>query len=200
VPTHRIAAVILAGGRGSRLEGVVKARLTVGGVPLLERVAAALTVLDGPVLVAQGPHALGGIADPPGWSGPLAGIAAAAGVDAEFLMSVAVDTPFFPPDFVNRALTVIGSADVVVARYGGDAYFTNALWRVSALTTLLKGSPETLSAGGIKGFLRSLDVVWLDWPEAADGNPFANVNTPDDLATLERRAVGIGVGKQGQTR
>ena len=192
--------MILAGGSGSRLGHVVKAQVPVGGVPLLERVAASLTAVDGAVLVAEGPHALGGVADPPGWSGPLAGIAAAAVVDADFLLSVAVDTPFFPPDFAERALTVIGDGDVVVARYGGDAYFTNALWRVSALRTLGEGDPETLSAGGIKGFLRTLEVVWLDWPETAEGNPFANVNTLDDLAALERRAVGIGVGKQGQTR
>ena len=38
----RIAAVILAGGRGERLGGVIKANLTIGGTRLLERVTAVL--------------------------------------------------------------------------------------------------------------------------------------------------------------
>src|SRR5690606_13300390 len=49
------AAVILAGGRGERLGGMVKAELRVGGVRLLDRV---LPIVAGcrPVVVAHGPH------------------------------------------------------------------------------------------------------------------------------------------------
>lgn len=196
----RITAVILAGGRGSRLGGTVKALMTVGGATLLDRARAALEGIDGPVVVAEGPHDLGGVTDPPGWSGPLAGIVAAKDVDAEFLVSMAVDTPFFPPDFAGRAMAVIGDADAAVGRYQGQAYFTNALWRLSALRTALEGDPKTLSAGGIKGLVQRLNVAWLDWPEGTDSNPFANINSPDDLDAAERRAAEFGVGKAGQNR
>jgi molybdopterin-guanine dinucleotide biosynthesis protein A len=195
-----IAAVILAGGRGSRLGGAVKALLTVGGVTLLERVRASLEGVDGPVLVAQGPHDLGGVGDPPGWSGPLAGIAAALDADAQFLLSVAVDTPFFPRDFAARAMAAIGDADVAVARHAGQAYFTNALWRVEPLRGVLVGDPGALSAAGIKGLLRGLEAAWVDWPETGVSNPFANVNSPDELDVAERRAAEFGVGKAGQNR
>ncbi|RYF89073.1 MAG: molybdenum cofactor biosynthesis protein, partial [Caulobacteraceae bacterium] len=49
----RIAAVILAGGRGERMGGVIKANLVVGDRRLLERVTGALTGAD-TVLVSHG--------------------------------------------------------------------------------------------------------------------------------------------------
>jgi len=180
--------------------GAVKATLTIGGVTLLERVRASLNGIDGPVVVAQGPHDLGGVGDPPGWSGPLAGIVAARDADAEFLLSVAVDTPFFPNDFAARAMAAIGGADAAVARYRGQAYYTNALWRLSSLTRALNSDPRVLSAGGIKGLLGVLEVAWLDWPEGPDSDPFANINSPRDLDRAERHAAAIGVGKAGQIR
>jgi hypothetical protein len=62
------------------------------------------------------------------------------------------------------------------------------------------GDKAELSAAGIRGLVDRLDVSWLDWPVDPEGNPFANANTPEDLAALERRAAEIGVGKAGQTR
>ena len=71
--------------------------------------------------------------------GPLAGVAGAIQWLAgrrrapPFLLSVAVDTPFFPADFLAKALQTIGENDAVVARFAGQDYPTNALWRVSAV-------------------------------------------------------------------
>jgi molybdopterin-guanine dinucleotide biosynthesis protein A len=75
-------AVILAGGRGSRLGGVSKADLVVGGVRLLDRVLAAAAgastvVVVGRVAVPDG--VLLTMEEPPG-SGPAAGLVA--GLDA----------------------------------------------------------------------------------------------------------------------
>ncbi len=75
-------AVILAGGRGSRLGGVSKADLVVGGVRLLDRVlaaaaGAATVVVVGRVAVPDGVSTT--MEEPPG-SGPAAGLLA--GLDA----------------------------------------------------------------------------------------------------------------------
>ena len=51
--TGRVAAVILAGGRGERLGGVIKANLVVDGLRLLERVAVAIEPVDA-LLVGSG--------------------------------------------------------------------------------------------------------------------------------------------------
>jgi molybdopterin-guanine dinucleotide biosynthesis protein A len=202
--SHKTTAVILAGGEGRRLGGAVKAELRIGGITLLARVLHALRGIDGAVLIAPGPHKLRSnyptVADPSGLSGPLAGILAAADVRTEFLLSVGVDTPFFPPAFAARAMAAIGEAEVAIARYAGQAYYTNALWRVEALRRAARRDPAELSAMGIKGLVSDLDAVWIDWPEGPEGDPFANVNTRDNLIALERRAAEFGVGKAGQNR
>jgi len=203
-PGPRMAAVILAGGLGRRLGGAVKANIVVGGVRLLDRAVAALGDGVQPLLVASGhiePDVLRvppkAIAVPdllPGSQGPVAGLVAAVdavrhkGPPADFILSMAVDTPFFPANFAEMALLLIEGHHAVIARFDGQEYPTNALWRFSAVAHL----PEALRAGTAPSSLRRLatqiGVAWLDWPMGPGGNPFANANTPYELATLERCA------------
>jgi molybdenum cofactor guanylyltransferase len=127
-----VAAVIFAGGRGGRLGGVVKANLVIGGVRLLERVSAALGAAASPVLVAHGATEPGMLGLLPGqiavpdlatdYAGPLAALAGAvawcatADAQPELLLTVAVDTPFVPPDFAARmAVAAEGCAAVVAS-------------------------------------------------------------------------------------
>ena len=124
-------AVVLAGGAGSRLGGVSKADVLVGGVPLLDRVLAGLSgahqvVVVGPADVAR-PGVLQVQESPPG-GGPVAGLAAglaagpvaglAAGLTADpvagrspgaapFVVVLACDAPRAPAaiPLLLRALT-----------------------------------------------------------------------------------------------
>lgn len=75
-------AVILAGGRGSRLGGVSKADLLVGGVRLLDRVLAAASGASSIVVVGRTtvPEGVGLTMEEPPGSGPAAGLIA--GLDA----------------------------------------------------------------------------------------------------------------------
>lgn len=201
----RVVAVILAGGTGERLGGVIKANLEIGGTRLLERVSSALGPLPAPVIVAHGatpPHAIGllpgqiAVADlPTADGGPLAGLAAAASYCRDLperpdaLVMIAVDTPFVPADYVSRLVAALGeSAPAVIARYGEQAYPTSSIWRLEAIA----GLPEDLAAGraphSLKRLAAALGARSLDWPETAGGDPFANVNTPDDLRRLAARA------------
>jgi molybdopterin-guanine dinucleotide biosynthesis protein A len=106
----RLAAVILAGGRASRMGGGDKPLLMLGGTPMLTRIIAAVAVETATVALSAngdpGRFARFGrpvLADPPGFArqGPLAGLLAgldwAAGQGAEALLSVPGDTPFMPP-------------------------------------------------------------------------------------------------------
>jgi molybdopterin-guanine dinucleotide biosynthesis protein A len=201
-----IAAVILAGGVGTRLGGVRKSDVRVGGIRLIERVLAAIAEDCDPVLVAIGhddpavmalPASVIPVVDlTEGQHGPLAGLAAGVGWfrgkrEPSRLLSVAVDTPFFPQSFTSCALAALsGGADVAVAAYAGQPYPTNTLWRFGAIRDL----PQRLIAGDAPHSLRRLlaaaDSVVVDWPVDPSGDPFANVNTPDDLEALERRARG----------
>ncbi|MDB5538414.1 MAG: MobA [Devosia sp.] len=197
------AALILAGGRGERLGGAIKSELVVGGVRLLDRVAAAV---DGcaPVLVAHGridpallrlSRTMIPVPDLDGdYAGPLAGLAGAMAYlgtlaqPPELLVSAAVDTPFLPRDFVERLRAGLDKAAAATSSFAGQPYPTNAIWRVARFFDL----PDRLAAGEAPRSLKSLAAaaggVTVEWPITAAGDPFANVNTPEDLAEMERRA------------
>ena len=221
-------AVIIAGGQGQRLGGVRKADLRIGGRRLLDRVIDGLGPVEQPVVVATGPAAgptlqlpagAIGVADIGGeHTGPLAGIAAAVvalrarGVSAGVLVSVAVDTPLLPADYVTRLLAGLGEASAAFALWGEDFYPTNAAWRIEAIADL----PEQMMLGAApaspKALLPHLNAVPVDWkresplpgrsvadlspggrsgavatPPTGGNDPFANVNTVSDLIALERR-------------
>ena len=205
----RFAAVILAGGRGERLGGTVKANVTVGGTRLLERVSRALGTRAEAVLVATGAFDSGaagllagqiGIPDlPAGHVGPLAGVVA--GIDwcnraaqpPDLILTVAVDTPFLPADFAARMIAALAdSAAAVVAGHAGQDYPTNALWRLSAVADLPLRSAAGTAPRSLRRLAAELGATVLDWPASDGGDPFANVNTPADLLALERRAARRG--------
>jgi molybdopterin-guanine dinucleotide biosynthesis protein A len=202
---HKVVGLILAGGRGERLGGVIKSELQVGGVRLLERAAAQLSAC--PVLLAAHgrldpdllrlPPAMIGVPDlETDYAGPLAGLAGAISYlntladPPELLISVAVDTPFLPADYVARLVGELGEAPAAIAAYGGQPYPTNSIWRVARFRDL----PERVRAGTAPRSLKSLSAeaggIAITWPPDAAGDPFANVNTPEDLALFEQRAAG----------
>jgi molybdopterin-guanine dinucleotide biosynthesis protein A len=195
-----VASVILAGGEGSRLGGVVKANIEWGGERLIERLVRMLGETASPVLIAHGRHDPGRLDLPAGCipvadletdqGGPLVGVASALAwlarnrPETGFLVSAAVDTPLLPADFVARTLAkaIETGAEVVVARCGGQLYPTNALWSVAAFKDL----PEQVLAGtapfSLKRLLERRRAVPLDWAVGPSGDPFQNINTPEDLA------------------
>jgi molybdopterin-guanine dinucleotide biosynthesis protein A len=141
-------------------------------------------------------------------AGPLAGFAAAVAhlmtVESppEFLLTLAVDTPFHPREFAAVAAERLDQGQLaVIAAHGGQAYPTNGLWRLAVLADL----PRRVLAGqapkSLMALASELGALNLDSPEAAGGNPFDNVNTLSELLALERRAMrNFGLGKAEQTR
>ena len=93
VPRESVGAIVLTGGRASRLGGVDKARLTVAGQPMVETVLRAARAVADPV-VTVGPG--GDTREEPPFSGPVAGIAAglsALGAGGREEVDVVVVTP-----------------------------------------------------------------------------------------------------------
>jgi molybdopterin-guanine dinucleotide biosynthesis protein A len=192
-----IAAVILAGGRGERLGGVDKARLEIGGVRLIDLAVAACNGCE-PILLAVGRNdqtvaGTRSVTDlATDYAGPLAGVAAAVDVlgpnHPGLLLSLAVDTPFFPPDFVARALDLLSGGDAVIGAYGAQDYPTNGLWRLEALRALPAQLRDGTAPHSLKRLAAGLTTRRLDYAPFGALNPFANANTPEDLATLRARA------------
>lgn len=193
----RVAAVILSGGKAERLGGINKALIEIGGQTLVERARAAVAGCDPVVLaIGQSDFVAGGMIAVPDivsdYAGPLAGVAAAVerlgNSPAEWLMSLAVDTPFFPHDFVDRALPLAVNADAVIGCFGAQNYPTNALWRLSAIRDLPQGARDGTAPHSLKRLIASLKSVRLDYAATAAEDPFLNVNTAEDLAFLQTRA------------
>jgi molybdopterin-guanine dinucleotide biosynthesis protein A len=198
-----ILGVILAGGRATRMGGGDKPLKTIGGKPILERVLRRIgPQLDRLVINANGdperfadyelPVIGDDLADFPG---PLAGVLAGLDYAAEMtkatqVLSVAADCPFLPVDLAPRLLAVmqIRQARIAVARSGGWAHPTIALWDISLRHDLRRALAE-------EG-LRKIDVFTGRYPLAEAEwavepfDPFFNANTPEDLAEAEEIVAG----------
>jgi molybdopterin-guanine dinucleotide biosynthesis protein A len=192
-------AVILAGGRATRMGGGDKGLLTLGGQSLLDRVLERLSPQVGPIAINAngdaGRFARFGLPVLPdtvaGHPGPLAGVlagldwAAAQGFDT--VVSVAADTPFLPCDLVPRLqLEAEGMRHpLVLAASPAGRHPTFGLWPVALRADL---------AEALRDGLRKV-VLWTDahgckvadFP-GGEPDPFFNINTPEDLALAESYA------------
>lgn len=130
--------------------------------------------------------------------GPLAGILAcmewaARTCSGSRIVSVAVDTPFFPEDLaavLSNALTD-NAGKIAVASSRSRLHPVFALWNTDMrhdLATFIKEG-ETLS---VMDFIKRHGIVECEFPDFALAgemmDPFFNVNTPEDLATAEHYA------------
>lgn len=182
-----IVGIILAGGQGRRM-GREKALVPLSGVALIARVLERLAPQVAAVAIsANGDPARFGLGlpvlpDRPGETGlgPLAGIRAgldwAAGLGAEGLVSVATDTPFLPEDLVERLTAAGGPAH---AQSFGRDHYTAALWRVADRPRI-----DALFAAGERR-MRACLAGAVAVPFDTTPDPFANLNTPEDLARAE---------------
>jgi molybdopterin-guanine dinucleotide biosynthesis protein A len=172
-----------------------KGLLVLGGQSILRRVIDRLEPqTDGMALNANGDGARFSDYDLPvvadsidGFVGPLGGVLAgldyAAGLGADHIVTAAADTPFFPRDLVaqlqlaaRRSSTLLALAATPDGRQP-----TFGLWPVALRDDL---------RDALNGGLRKV-VVWTERHDAATamfpaaGQPFFNVNTPDDLNSAE---------------
>lgn len=205
----RPLGVILAGGQATRMGGGDKGLLPLGEDTLLDHVIDRLSPqVDAIALNANGDPArfdAFGLPVVPdsidGFPGPLAGVLAgldwAAKKGAETIVTVAADTPFFPTDLVAHLQDVADGMDhplVLAATPRGQEktksmsksglirHPTFGLWPVALRDDLRAALEEGISKV----------VIWTErhggreavFPTDA-GDPFFNVNTPEDLETAQ---------------
>lgn len=193
-----IAGLVLAGGNSTRM-GRDKALVTLGGAPLLARVAGRLGPQVGPLAVnANGdPDRLAGfgltvIADDRPDTGPLGGVlaglswAATLGSRPRALVTVPVDGPFLPRDLVARLAAVQADAgQIVIAASGDRDHPVFGLWPLPAAGPLEEWR-RTARSQGVRGFLAARGFAVATWRLPDRGpDPFFNVNAPADLAEAE---------------
>ena len=202
----KLHALILAGGQGSRLGLIRKDQVRINGLSLLDRMAGQFSAAGADLLVSVGRETSLRRGDaivlpdpdmPIG--GPMAGLVAAAAHlhdcdSGDLLVTAAVDTPFLPGDFVRRLVAALeGGAVAAQAGWRGNFYPTNAIWRASALKDLPRLAREGAVPNSPKALLAQLGAPIVDWADTLDEDPFANLNTLDDLVALARRAARTGL-------
>jgi len=179
-----IAAVILAGGQGTRLGGVDKAFLELCGRPLIEHLLAWLGPQVRDIAISANGE-LGRFAgfgrpvlpDRLEGKGPLAGVAAglgwAASIGAAAMLSVPVDTPFIPEDLL-ACLTPAPS----VAVHAGRQHHLVALWPVAFLPALERflAAPAAYKVRDALALCGARQVGF-----GGERDPFLNINTKEDL-------------------
>ena len=196
----RLIGVVRAGGLSRRMGDTDKLWLDFEGEPLIARAARRLAPQTGDVIlnVNRQDERVKSIAFPvvpdlkDDYQGPLAGIAAALHwsrdnrPEATHLISVSVDSPFFPDDLAARLTADLGTYadEIAVAFDEGYPQPTFGLWPTNCLDPLNEFLDDTDNLK-VMAFVKSRPWRRVDFlprhPPA-----FFNINTPDDLATARK--------------
>ncbi|QIM18861.1 NTP transferase domain-containing protein [Leucobacter coleopterorum] len=178
-------AVVLAGGRGSRLGGVDKATLTLGGERLVDRAVGAARAAGADRVVVVGPDHAGAdgvvvVREDPPFAGPLAALAAALPVlRSEWGLLLSCD--LVRPDKVCEILVgqhIDVSADGLALRDSeGCPQWLAGLYRVDALRSVALQLGGEVANAPLRRLLGSLDLLWIDAPPEVT----VDIDNPDDL-------------------
>lgn len=172
----RWAAIVLAGGRGTRLGGVDKPALVVGGTTLLDRAVAAADGADQIIVVGpERPTArpVHWTREPQPGAGPVAAVVAGLAEltsEIEVVALLAADLPAITPAAVQTVLTAAPA--VLVDAEDRDQ------WLVSAWPTTPLLAAFATPTHGLYAALSPLAPTRLPDPNAAS----TDIDTPNDLS------------------
>lgn len=197
--TESVVGVILAGGLARRMGGGDKCLLPLTGKTLLQRIVErAQPQVHKLLLNANGNSLrfartrLPVVPDIyPNNPGPLAGIHAALhwmkkdNPDAEWLVSFASDTPFFPTDLVTQLLEAATQSNtrLAIACSLERRHPTFSLWH-SSLIGALEQQLQLKQMPRLQDWMSAHNPAEVSF-NAETYDPFYNINTPQDLYTAE---------------
>ena len=198
---HKLICIILAGGKGSRLDGKGKLNQTFNNKTLLEQVYDKVknqfsyvavnvnnvkrsTKLNLEIVYDKFSDNIG----------PLAGIHAALclgnkklGKD-DYICTVPVDTPFLPKDLGVRLYKNIikNNSEVAFARSGNRVHPTIGIWKNNIKTKLEFSINKGVRK--IDKFTSTLKVSYEDWL-INKIDPFYNINNDEDLNKAKKMSI-----------
>jgi molybdopterin-guanine dinucleotide biosynthesis protein A len=190
-----LAGCVLAGGLSRRM-GQNKAFVRLGGETLVAHAAKRLAPQVPQLAVNANGDAQAyadlnctiiadTIADHPG---PLAGVLAAMTwarqQGKEWVVTVPIDTPFFPRDLAARLAEAAAGHDLAVASSGGHRHPVFTLWPVG-LAEDVRHALVDEDKRRVTAILDRYRCGSVDWA-VTPFDPFFNINTPEDLVQAER--------------
>ena len=179
-----ITAILLAGGRGSRMNYQDKAWLDYAGKPLLEHVIDYIENYVNQILISRNmpnpaedklPYLL--IRDQLlGYQGPLAGIASCTGhIENDKVLVLPCDTPALPPNLVTRLIKGIIDFDIAVASSEGliqPLIFAAKSEALNSIQTYLASGERS-----VKGWLSAQSFTKIEF----NAESFENINELSQL-------------------
>ena len=203
-PGNRVPAVILAGGKSSRMHGKNKALMKLGNKRLIEHVLSKLNTSTKNIALninsdyrSFEAYNLPLLTDTiGGYLGPLAGVLSAMKWAEEIghskVLTVAADTPFFPENLFSNFEDYIEKYDVVMActedgEGNVERHPTFCMWSIE-----LRENLELSLRDGLRKI-----VSWTDKFNVKNMkfkierfDPFFNINTEEDLQFAEKLLIG----------
>lgn len=158
-----VEAIVLAGGRGSRLGGVDKAALDMGGESMLDRTLRAVADFR-IILVGAESAGIDSVWEEPRGGGPAAAIGAGlAEVEVPYVLVVACDTPFLD-EVIPTLLASMRQRDgaIAVDENGRRQHLMIAV-RTAALAASVATHP-TLDGMSVRALLAPLNLVEVTVP------------------------------------
>ncbi len=193
VPAQDITAVILSGGRGSRLGGVDKGLVELQNKALIEHVIHRIQPQVGHIMISANRNRTSyekfGFPVFPDqvvnedWAGPLAGILTALQhCPTPWLQVVPADSPFIATDLVARLGNNMGEQRLAVPDDGHYLQSTFSLLHRDLAATL----QQFLQAGEHKAqlWIKQQPHVVVDFSNQVES--FININTPEELEKAEK--------------
>ena len=184
--------VLVAGGRASRLGGVPKGLVRLGGEPIAARTLCLFGELfQASLVVANVPEyrdlGVPVIPDRILGKGAPAGLHAALhAVHTEWIFAAACDMPFLEPLPIQLLASRRGGAEAVLVRHGGRLHPLHAFWSRSCLPALERliseGNPSLVD---LAQAVRTRILEEAEWRAVdPEGRVLENVNTFEDAARL----------------
>lgn len=198
----RLGAILLVGGRATRLGGGVKPLLEVGGETLLSRTVRAVADAGCAPIIAVGPELdrdvqVRWVREDPPFSGPAAGIAAGVSAVAraeragdsgdggncdapEWTLVLAGDLPHVgrvAARLTRAAASAPTSAEAVVFTADGHPQWLAGVYRTAALRAAVRAAGDDLAGASCRALLGGLEITWL----ADEDGITTDIDTPADL-------------------
>ncbi len=194
IKPENITAIILAGGRGSRLQGADKGLITFRDKPLITHIIDAIKPQVGKIAINANRNLeqyksyghdvfTDSLAN---FQGPLAGFfSGMQHADTDYILTLPCDGPYIPDDMTRRMSTALqeNSAELAVAYDGQRLQPVHALIPVSlqkSLQTFLENGDRKIDL-----WYKQHKMALADFSDIAD--VFNNINTADDQNRLQSK-------------
>jgi len=196
ISAEKITGLILAGGRAQRMGGIDKGLIPFHQKPLIESTITKLKPQVGTMIINANrnitKYAVYGypviLDETPDFSGPLAGFAV--GLKAcktPYLLTTPCDSPLLPTDLGARLAQELEAGDYQLV-YASTKETDGKVWAQPVFCLMRANLLESLEAFLSKGDFK-IDRWFRELKSSTvifdDARAFANVNTPEELKSLE---------------